>query len=148
MSMGIIVAAEARTWLGTSYHHQASSKGKGTDCLGLVRGIWRSIHGAEPETVPPYSAAWDEVDRSETLLAAASRWLVNKPKSQLDIGDVLLFRMRKGAPAKHLGICTQIGEHPYFIHAYTGHGVVETPLSRPWASKIVARFAFPALENK
>jgi hypothetical protein len=46
---------EARTWIGTPYRHQASVKGVGADCLGLVRGIWREVIGPEPAVVPPYS---------------------------------------------------------------------------------------------
>jgi cell wall-associated NlpC family hydrolase len=33
------IVAEARTWIGTPYRHQASLKGVGCDCLGLVRGV-------------------------------------------------------------------------------------------------------------
>ena len=51
--------------------------------------------------------------------------------------------MREGAVAKHLGIQARVGAQPSFIHAYTGHGVVESPLSAPWQRRIVARFAFP-----
>ena len=58
-------------------------------------------------------------------------------------GDVLLFRMQTGAVAKHLGVQAETGPAPTFIHAYSGHGVVESPLSRPWQRRIVARFAFP-----
>lgn len=29
----------ARSWLGTPYHHQASLRGVGCDCLGLIRGL-------------------------------------------------------------------------------------------------------------
>ncbi|MFZ2468534.1 MAG: peptidase, partial [Parvibaculum sedimenti] len=43
------VVAAARAWIGTPYRHQASCKGAGADCLGLVRGLWREFHGAEPE---------------------------------------------------------------------------------------------------
>ena len=31
----------ARGWIGTPYLHQASCRGIGCDCLGLVRGVWR-----------------------------------------------------------------------------------------------------------
>ena len=58
-------------------------------------------------------------------------------------GQVLLFRMRQGAIAKHLGILSQAGEAPRFLHAYTSHGVIESPLTPPWRSRIVARFRFP-----
>ena len=30
-----------------------------------------------------------------------------------------------------------------FIHSYAGHGVVESPLSAPWARRIAAIFRFP-----
>jgi NlpC/P60 family putative phage cell wall peptidase len=39
------IVAEARTWIGTLYHHQASVKGIGCDCLGLVREVWRALIG-------------------------------------------------------------------------------------------------------
>ena len=45
--------------------------------------------------------------------------------------------------AKHLGVQSEVGDAPAFIHAYSGHGVVESPLSLPWARRIVARFEFP-----
>ncbi len=46
------IVASARGWIGTPYVHQASTKGAGCDCLGLLRGVWREINGAEPESVP------------------------------------------------------------------------------------------------
>lgn len=49
------IVAEARGWIGTPYRHQASLKGVGCDCLGLVRGVWRNCIGDEPETPPPYA---------------------------------------------------------------------------------------------
>ncbi|MEP3049668.1 MAG: hypothetical protein ABJL55_17590 [Roseibium sp.] len=54
------VLNEARSWLGTPYQHQASLKGCGCDCLGLLRGIWRALYGDEPETAPDYSSDWAE----------------------------------------------------------------------------------------
>jgi NlpC/P60 family putative phage cell wall peptidase len=43
------VLALAGGWIGTPYRHQASLKGVGCDCLGLIRGIWRGVYGHEPE---------------------------------------------------------------------------------------------------
>ncbi len=137
------VVTAARRWIGTPYRHQASVRGAGTDCLGLLRGVWREVYGAEPEAVPPYSADWSEPQGEETLWHAALRHLELKPLSRPDAGDVLLFRMRDGAVAKHLGIQSEAGAQPTFIHAYSGHGVVESPLSAPWRRRIAARFAFP-----
>jgi NlpC/P60 family putative phage cell wall peptidase len=137
------VVAEARRWIGTPYLHQASLQGVGTDCLGLLRGVWRSILGHEPQAVPAYTMDWSEACGAEEMLAAACRWLVEKPVTEAEVGDVIVFRMRPGFVAKHVGIVSSIGPEPRFIHAYTGHGVVENALTTPWARRIAGRFAFP-----
>ena len=139
--IGERVVQAARGWIGTPYRHQASTKGAGTDCLGLLRGVWRELYGAEPEDVPAYTPDWSEPQGEERLWRAALRHL--EVQQGRAAGDLLLFRMRAGSVAKHLGIAGRIGPEPTFIHAYTGHGVVESPLSRPWQRRIVARFAFP-----
>jgi NlpC/P60 family putative phage cell wall peptidase len=135
------VVAEARAWIGTPYVHQASCAGAGTDCLGLLRGVWRAVVGAEPEPIPAYTPDWGEAGGRELLLTAALRLM--RPAHVPAPGDVLLFRMRDGSIAKHLGIAAGIGPRATFIHAYTGHGVVESPLSGPWARRVAARFRFP-----
>ncbi|MEO0381256.1 MAG: NlpC/P60 family protein [Pseudomonadota bacterium] len=140
------IVHEARAWIGTPYVHQQAAKRAGCDCLGLVRGVWRGVIGSEPERPPAYSMDWSEPQGEELLWAAALRHLTAKPVADAAIGDVVLFRMRAGAVAKHLGVQTAIGEHPTFVHAYSGHGVVESPLSAPWARRIVARFEFPTEE--
>lgn len=137
------IVAAARGWIGTPYRHQASCRGAGTDCLGLLRGVWREVLGGEPETPPPYSMDWSEPARVEALWQAAARHLCAKPLTQEAAGDVLLFRMRDGSVAKHLGIVGEVGAKPTFIHAYSGHAVVESPLSAPWRRRIAARFTFP-----
>lgn len=135
--------AVARGWIGTPYRHQASCRGAGADCLGLIRGIWREVLGAEPERVPAYSFDWAETGAAETLWQAAGRHCRPKPRTAEAPGDLLLFRMRDGAVAKHLGLQAETGPGASFIHAYSGHAVVESPLSLPWRRRIVARFAFP-----
>lgn len=137
------VVSVARSWIGTPYLHQASLRHAGTDCLGLLRGVWREVVGAEPEQIPAYSADWSEASGDEALLAAGLRWLVPRPVTLEAAGEVLLFRMRPGMVAKHLGIAARIGTDASFVHAYSGHGVVETALSDPWRRKLVARFQFP-----
>lgn len=137
------VITEARRWIGTPYHHQAATLGAGCDCLGLIRGVWRGIHGAEPETPPPYSADWSEPQGAEVLWEAATRHLIAVDLAAAAPGDVLLFRLRAGAVAKHLGIQSVTGAAPRLIHAYSGRGVIESPLTPPWARRAVARFRFP-----
>ncbi len=135
------IVAAARGWLGTPYVHQASCKGAGCDCLGLIRGVWREVIGPEPEAPPPYSPDWAEADGRETMLAAAMRHLLRKPDdAPIEAGDVLLFRYRAHLPAKHAGIASGNG---MMIHAQEKAGVVEVPLSGWWLRHLAAVFAFP-----
>jgi NlpC/P60 family putative phage cell wall peptidase len=133
------IVAAARGWIGTRYVHQQAAKGAGCDCLGLVRGVWREVCGDEPETVPAYTPDWSEVAGDERLWRAARRWLSERPLAQAHPGDVLLFRMHPGAVAKHLGIMSGPAS---FVHAYSGHGVVESALTLAWRRRVVAAFAF------
>ena len=134
----------ARGWIGTPYLHQASVQGAGADCLGLLRGVWRGLYGVEPEVVPAYTPDWSEPDGMERLWAAALRHMLpvtgHDPWQE---GQVLLFRMRSGAVAKHLGLSAHKAGQVSFIHAFSGHGVVESPFSTPWQRRVVARFTFP-----
>lgn len=140
--MSARIVASARGWIGTPYLHQAAVKGAGCDCLGLLRGVWREVLGAEPAPVPPYSRDWGEPQGDEVLMHAARLHLTEKPLCDAAVGDVLLFRMRAGAVAKHLGIQSETGAGARFIHSYSGHGVVESALTAPWQRRIAARFAF------
>lgn len=131
---------EARAWIGTPYRHQASTKGAGADCLGLVRGVWRALHGAEPGRVPPYSAEWAERGAAETLLIAAQRHLDEIEPADAQPGDVLLFRFAPGCPAKH---CAIRSAEDRMIHAWQGRAVCETAMGRWWRRRLCAAFKFP-----
>lgn len=138
------IVAVARGWLGTPYRHQASVKGVGADCLGLVRGVWREVVGAEPEAVAPYSPDWAEVEAGERLLEAARRWLVEISVEAARPGDVLLFRMSPEAAIKHCAILSaDDGPEPRMIHAYWGRAVVESWIGAWWRRRLAAVFRFP-----
>jgi NlpC/P60 family putative phage cell wall peptidase len=138
------IVAEARAWIGTPYRHQASVKGVGADCLGLVRGVWRVLVGAEPEKAPPYTPDWAEALGEETLLGAARRHLREIAISEAREGDVLLFRMGLGSPAKHAAIVSGPGR---ILHAYWGRAVCETRLVPWWERRIAAAFSFPGVSD-
>lgn len=137
------ILAEAREWIGTPYQHQASVKGAGCDCLGLVRGVWRALYGEEPEQAPAYTPDWAERAGEETLLAAAQRHLHALPIAQAAPGDVLLFRMDAQSPAKHAAI---LDEEERLIHAYWGRAVVRSRFAPWWRARCAAAFAFPGVE--
>ena len=138
------IVARARGWIGTPYRHQASCRGAGTDCLGLLRGIWREVRGPEPEAAPGYTPDWAEPSRSEDMLAAAGRHLIAVARAEAQPGDVIVLRLREGGVAKHVGVLARspLG-HATLIHAYSGHGVVESPLTPAWSRRIAGVFRFP-----
>ena len=135
------VMTVARRWIGTPYQHQASCEGAGVDCLGLVRGIWREVCGAEPAAVPAYTPDWSETAKDERLLDAMGAYF-HPVSGEAQVGDVLVFRLR--SVAKHLAVVSVRGE---IIHAYSGRGVVETPLSPAWERRIAGVFRFPDRSN-
>lgn len=134
------IVAEARAWIGTPYHHRASAQGQGADCLGLVRGVWRALHGGEPEPLGAYAPDWAEAARAESLIDAARRHLRELPASHMQPGDVLLFRFRAHLPAKHCAILTTPA---HMVHAYDGVAVCEGHLTPWWQRHLACVFAFP-----
>ncbi len=137
------IILEARSWIGTPYRHQASLKGCGCDCLGLVRGVWRAVRGAEPEATGPYAPGWAEALREERLAQAAARHLPAVDLSRIAPGDVLLFRWRAGLPAKHAAI---LSAPDAMIHAHDGACVAEVAFSPWWRRHLAFAFRFPDLD--
>ena len=140
--IGVAALGEARLWLGTPYRHQASLRGVSCDCLGLLRGVWRGLYGAEPEPVPPYAATWAESapPGTDPLTAAAMRHLVPVAGSVPRPGDVLLFAFRSHLPARHCAIATGDGA---MIHAHDHAAVAEVALTAWWRRHLTGLFRFP-----
>ena len=141
---GAETAAIAKSWLGTPYRHQASAKGRGTDCLGLLRGVWREAVGPEPVSLPPYTPRWHEGE-GEPLLDAARRFLLPATGEEPQAGDVLIFGMHARAPAKHCGI--YLGQDR-FIHAYDRHAVTITRYAPWWQRRLAGRFVLTGSEKE
>lgn len=156
------IVAEARSWIGTPYRHQASVKGAGCDCLGLLRGVWRALYGVEPEMVPAYAPDWAEANGEEALAAAARRHLSEIAPADAQAGDVLLFRWRAHLPAKHAAIVSEAGERTTedpkgasvarprtsvvrIVHAYDGAAVAEAHFAPFWRRRVAFAFRFPAV---
>jgi NlpC/P60 family putative phage cell wall peptidase len=138
------IVAEARAWISTPYRHQASLRGVGCDCLGLLRGLWRALIGPEPESPGAYSADWAEAGGIEALMEAAHRNLVPISDGAFREGDVLLFRFRQNVPAKHIGIATSATS---MVHAHEAACVAEVPIIPFWRRRITATYSFPGVED-
>jgi NlpC/P60 family putative phage cell wall peptidase len=137
------IITETRGWIGTPYRHQASLKGMGCDCLGLVRGVWRALFGEEPEPVPAYAPDWAESGGLDSLAQAATRHLVALEDAKaFGPGDVLLFRWRERYPAKHAAIATA---RDLMVHAHDGAAVAEVAIAPWWRRRLACAFRFPGV---
>lgn len=131
----------ARSWVGTPYRHQASVRGAGADCLGVLRGVWRELYGTEPERPPSYQPDWYDLRRDDLLLRKAHEHLQHLGTYEDALpGDVLVFRMRPNMAAKHCGIVAPEGR---MVHALTGRGVEEVTVNDTYRRRCVASFRFP-----
>ena len=137
------IVAKTRSWIGTPYRHQASLKGVGCDCLGLVRGVWRAVIGEEPERTPPYAPDLAEALSGEPLADAAARHLIAIERDTFRAGDVLLFRWRANLPAKHAAIVTA---PDLMVHAHDGAAVAEVAIAPWWRRRLAYAFRFPGVE--
>ena len=136
------IVAAARGWIGTPYLHQASLRNIGTDCLGLVRGVWREVMGAEPEAPPAYAPGWAEIGGVEAMAEAAGRHMHAVALADYRAGDVLLFRWRPQLPAKHAGIAVSTAA---MVHAQEQAAVTEVALSPWWLRHLAFVFRFPGV---
>ena len=135
------IVRSARGWIGTPYQHQASLRGVGCDCIGLVRGVWREMIGPEPEPMQPYSPDWAEAGGVETLIKLGERHFDAADVNAIRAGDLLVFRFRENAVAKHVGVAT---DDAHMIHAHDGARVAEVAIG-VWRRRIARAFSFPGV---
>jgi NlpC/P60 family putative phage cell wall peptidase len=119
----------AREWLGTPFHWEASVKGVGCDCRGLLAGVARELGRPEAAAIEAnlvgYSRRIDEV----ALLAGLDR-LFDPRSAAPELGDVLAFRIPvlRSRKVQHLGL---YAGNDRVIHAYSRDPaqVIESPIA-------------------
>ena len=113
------VLAEARTWLGTPFHHKAMVKGVGVDCAHFLLGVFSAVGVVPRFSVDHYPPDWHFHRGEERFLGILSQYadIVNAPET----GDVAMFKF--GRCASHGAV---VVAWPQVIHSYIGQGVVFT----------------------
>lgn len=133
------IVAEARTWLGTPFHHQGRVKGVGTDCAGIIAGVLNHFNikhkdysnYTREESVPLMRQSLDEA-------------LIKIDK--LEPGAVVLFYMRRRDNTCHVGI---METDEVIIHADMRPGikkVTRMQLSSGWKKRIHTIYRLPGVE--
>lgn len=133
---------QARAWLGTRWQHQASLRGVGSDCIGLIAGVARELHipgGAEFADDVEVRGYGREPDVA-MLTKACTKYLDPIDIRVARMADIFLFR-HNGEP-RHFGIITK--RYPdYVVHAYAqARKVVENSIDEVWRSRIVSAWRY------
>jgi cell wall-associated NlpC family hydrolase len=114
------IIAEAKTWIGTKWHHEARVKGAGVDCGMLLIEVFHAV-GLMPKVMPEHYAPDFMLHRNEEWFTDIIRLYADEiPESYgLLPGDVVVFR--NGRTYSHGGI---IADYPRIIHASRPDGCV------------------------
>lgn len=114
-----LIVAEARSWVRTPFRHQGRVKGKGVDCIGLVKAAMvasRTMDAGVAADIEHdfrgYSRLPDGKSLPTVLARVADRvaWPARRP------GDIILFFWEANKP-QHVAVLTAV-EPAYMVHAY------------------------------
>ena len=136
------IVAQARTWTGTPFHHQARLKGKGCDCLGLIVGVVDELSLKDKHGQP--LAGYDEVTYSKEpdgayLTEKLTALLDEVPIVEAQAGDLALFKVRENP--QHMAFLTDYENTLGMVHSYApARRVVEHRLDDDWKQRLVKVF--------
>jgi cell wall-associated NlpC family hydrolase len=142
------VVAEARSWIGTPFVHQAARKGVGTDCAGLVRGVFLALGLLPPDyerLLPPGLMAYARRPDGTTMQATCDQQL-----------------QRTASPAPGCVALIRFANRPHHLAFYGGHWagglslihalgprnparVVEHRLDGAWSGRIICAYSIPGV---
>jgi NlpC/P60 family putative phage cell wall peptidase len=132
---GGLALAAARGWIGTPVRWEASLKGVGTDCRGLVAGVARELGWPEGDQLEARLGGYSRRIDEAALLAGLDRLFDRVVQAQA--GDVLAFRIK--GKVQHLAIHAGSYRHgERMVHAYMTPPaqVVEVSLVSFWQRRL------------
>lgn len=134
----------AETWIGTRWVHQASCKGAGTDCIGLIAGVADEC-GSEEAHAFLCTPEWRRYGRNpqaDMMFEMCDRLMDRIPSHTAEIADVLMFRQEKHP--MHFGF---IAPDNQMIHAWAVvRKVVKHQLDATWRAKIIRAYRLRGIE--
>ncbi len=144
------IITQARTWIGTKYHHQGrlkkSSRGAGgVDCIGLVIGIIDELgiqDGDGNSLVAADETNYSMHPENGRLVKSIQQHLREVPRNEMQVGDVLLFKTFKDP--QHVGLLSEYSSGGTgLIHCNSSAGkVVEQPLAEAWKRMLTHVYRF------
>lgn len=142
-----LIVAEARSWIGTRFHHQGRLKKSGldkggVDCIGLVLGVAHGVgisyNGVSLRNFDKKDYA--KIPDGKVLKEELCKYLKEINLWEVESGDVLMFKFDKDP--QHVGIVVKEAGNLNVIHCYMqAKQVVEHRLDECWKNRIVAAFS-------
>src|SRR5882724_8889590 len=112
------IVAEAKTWLGTPWHHQGRIKGGGVDCVMLLAEVYEAV-GIVPHIEPEYYPIDIMMHRGgEHVLGWLEMYGVETKEPEP--GDIVIYRF--GYSYSHGGII--VDNELNIVHAFKQYGMV------------------------
>ena len=137
MNNGEAIVEAVRGWIGTPFRWEASVKGVGCDCRGLLAGAARDAGLPEGDAIEAKLAGYARRIDEAQLLAGLDRLFDRVAGDAAQAGDVLGIRLR--GRVQHLAIhAGGDGSEARMIHAYLGDParVCEVPIGGFWGRRI------------
>jgi len=139
------VITEARSWIGTPYHHQACAKGHGVDCARLVEGV-----GVALGLMPPLTRdliRYSRLPNPTQMQRVMEMHLERIDFEAVRFGDIFWMCWRPGIP-QHLGFYSD-HHGGGMIHAYGQAGlVVETAMNEHTRSQVHGWWRYRGLTDE
>ena len=155
-----IIEKQARTWLGTKFHHQGrikktSTHKGGVDCLGLLMGVAKELALKSRDEITPLHTL-DNINYrafpdSKFLRHQLKTHLYEIPKDKIKAGDIVLMNFDNSP--QHLGIISNYpsdkSKEVGLIHSYApAKKVIEHRLDKNWLEKIETAFSIHYSSDK
>ena len=146
---GADIVAEARSWVGTPYQHQAHLRGVGCDCGGLIGGVAVALGIVAADwwaTVFTPHAGYARQPHGDSLVNVLDSFMPRIDPSDICAGCVVAMRFRRDP--QHIAI---VADHPggewSMIHALNAglRQVVEHRIDARWLKRITHAYTFPGV---
>mgnify|MGYP000334810130 FL=1 len=112
---------EARSWVGTPYHHMGDIRGVGVDCGMLLVRIFCDLGICAPFDPRPYTRDWHLHQSEERYLSYVYDNAAEISREELAPGDIILFQF--GRCFSHGAIVTSVAPLTV-VHAVHDYGMV------------------------
>lgn len=139
---------QARTWIGTPYHHQGRVKKVGADCIGLLVGVLKDLNvlsnvkDKDGNFIPLYrfdDSVYSFNPNGHKLQKIIRQFFRPKDVKDIEPGDIVLMCWAKFP--QHVAYVSDYNDKLGLIHIHRHAGkCVEHNLDETWKSRIVEAY--------